>query len=83
MDENASFGPNLAVYGPKIQFFEAGSKTFGTHITEKPPTQLVRIVFWSGIGSNGPKMQVMGQIWPKIHFLWGWSKTFGILISGN
>ena len=41
-----------------------GSKTFGTHVTEKPPRHLVRIVFWSAMGSNGPKMPVLGQIWP-------------------
>ena len=28
--KNASFGPNFAVFGPKIQFFWAGSKNFGT-----------------------------------------------------
>ena len=31
--QNASFGPNLAVFGPKIQFFRAGSKNFGTLIS--------------------------------------------------
>ena len=32
--QNASFRPNLAVFGPKIQFFwGAGSKNFGTLIS--------------------------------------------------
>ena len=31
--QNASFGPNLAVFGPKIQFLGAGSKNFGTLIS--------------------------------------------------
>ena len=31
--KNASFGPNLAVFGPKIQFLGAGSKNFGTLIS--------------------------------------------------
>ena len=49
--QKASFGPNLAVYGPKI----------GTHVTENPPRHLVLIVFWWGMGSNGPKMPIFGQ----------------------
>ena len=28
--KNASFGPNLAVFGPKSNFLGAGSKNFGT-----------------------------------------------------
>ena len=66
MTKNAYFGPNLAVFGPKILIFRGVSKSFGTQIMEKPPRQLVRIVFWSGMGSNGPKMlmPVLGQIWP-------------------
>ena len=31
--QNASFGPSLAVFGPKIQFLGAGSKNFGTLIS--------------------------------------------------
>ena len=54
------------------------SKSFGTHITGIPPRQHVRIVHWSGIGSNGPKIPILGQIWPfcmpKIHFLGGMEK---------
>ena len=57
----ANFGPNLAFYEPKILIFMGVSKSFGTHKTEKPPRQLVRIVFGSGTESNGPKMPIFGK----------------------
>ena len=41
----SQFGPNLTVYGQKILIFMGVSKSFGTHITEKPPGQLVQIVY--------------------------------------
>ena len=63
------YGPNLAIFEPKILIFTGVSKKFDTHSRIEPPTHLVRIVFWLGIGSNGPKMPVLGQI-----FLGGWSK---------
>ena len=34
--KNANFGPNLVVFGQKIQIFTGESKSFGIHITEKP-----------------------------------------------
>ena len=40
--KKANFGPNLAVYGPKILIFIGVSKNVGTSITEKPSRQLVR-----------------------------------------
>ena len=64
MTKNANFGPNLAVFRPKILILTGGSKSFCTHITEKPPGQLVHISFLRGIGSNGPKKPIFGQIWP-------------------
>ena len=80
MSKNADFGPNLAVFGPKILIFTGVSKRFGTPTMEKPPRQLVRIVFWSGIRSNGPKMPIFGKknnfgpnlavFGPKILILW-------------
>ena len=93
MTKNAYFGPNLAVFGPKILIFRGKSKSFGTHIMEKPLRQLVPVVFWSGIRSNGPKMPIFGQKYqlfgpnlavfgPKIQFLGGGSKAFGTIISG-
>ena len=53
--QKSQFGPNLAVYGPKILIFVGVSKVLVPTEWKKPPRQLVRIVFWSGIGSNGPK----------------------------
>ena len=38
-----------------------GSKSFGIHITEKPPRHLVRIVFRPARRPNGPKMPIIGQ----------------------
>ena len=60
MTNFAYFGPNSAVFEPKILILTGGSKSFGTHVTEKPPRHLVRIVFWSGIGRNGQKMPIFG-----------------------
>ena len=34
MTKNADFGPNLAVFGPKILIFMGVSKSFGTNITK-------------------------------------------------
>ena len=58
----------FVVYGPKIQIFMGVSKSFGNHIMEKPPRQLVLIVFWLGIRSNRPKLAVFG---PKIQYFGG------------
>ena len=60
MTKNANFGPDLVVLGQKILIFTGESKSFGTHITEKPPTHLVCIVFWLGLGRNGPRMRIIG-----------------------
>ena len=49
-----------------------GSKSFGIHITEKPPRHLVRIVLWLAMGSKGPKRPIFSQkckIWPKMQNL--------------
>ena len=93
LTKNTNFGPNFAVIGPKILIFIGVSKSLGNHIMEKPSGQLVCIVFWSAwdqMGQNTgfwPKILVLGQIgrfWAKTLFLGGrWSKTFGIIISGN
>ena len=71
MPKNAYFGPHLAVFGPKILIFMGVSKSFGTDIMEKPPRQLVRIVFgqaWDHIGRKDPKSQFstkFGRLWAK------------------
>ena len=61
MAKNVDFGPNLVVFGPKILIFMGVSKSFGTHIMEKPPRQLVRIDFWSGNRSNGTKCRYLSK----------------------
>ena len=79
MTKNAYFGSILDVFGPKILIFMGVSKSFGTHIMEKPPRQLVRIVFWSGIRSNGPKMPIFGpkcQFWAKFGRFWAQNPIF-------
>ena len=63
LTKNAYFGPNLAVFGPKILISTGGSKIFGTHVTEKPPRHRVCIVSWLGMGRNGPKMPIFSQKW--------------------
>ena len=63
-DQNCIFCTKFGLFGPKILILTGGSKSFGTHITEKPPGQLVHISFLRGIGSNGPKKPIFGQIWP-------------------
>ena len=81
--KKANFGPTLSVYGPKILIFMAIiSKSFGTHITKKPPFnffnffELFLVLYWikcSYLAKNvsfGPIFAVFG---PKIYF-WsnGW-----------
>ena len=70
------FGPkrlNLAVYWPKFLIFMGLSKSFGTHITEKPPRQLAQIgrygqkcailtqkyIIWTQFGLFGPKILIL------------------------
>merc|ERR1712211_165657 len=64
MTKNADFGPNLAVFGPKSLIFMGLSKSFGTNITENHFVNLSAFFFWSRIRSSGPKMPILGQIWP-------------------
>ena len=59
LTKNASFGPNLVVFGQKILIITGEIKSFVTHITENPPRHLVCIGFWSGMEQNGQK-----KIWP-------------------
>ena len=95
MTKNAYFGPNLAVFGPKILIFMGVSKSFGTNITENHLGNLSTFFFgqaldemgqnahiWPKITKNayfGPNLAVFG---PEIQFLGGGSKNFGTLISG-
>ena len=63
-DQKCQFWAKFGRFRPKILILTGGSKSFCTHITEKPPGQLVHISFLRGIKSNGPKKPIFGQIWP-------------------
>merc|ERR1712012_509678 len=54
-DKNADFGPNLAVFGPKILIFIRVSKTFGTNITENHLDNLSALFFGQAIDQMGQK----------------------------
>ena len=78
--QKSQFWVNLAVYRPKLLIFTEVSTSFSTSITEKSPMQLVPIVFWSGIESNGQKMPVLGtkmcNFDPKIWIFGAKSQSF-------
>ena len=82
MPEKEYFGQNLAVLGPKFLIFTGGSKSFGTHITEKPPRHLVHIVCWSAMRPDGQKCQYLakkckfGRLGQTILMFTGVSKSF-------
>ena len=83
-------GKIWSFWGQKTNFFTGGSKSLGTHLTEKPPMHLVRTLFclaWDQMGQNAniwPKIPFLGQIWlffgPKFLIFAGVSKSFGIHI---
>ena len=78
-NQKCIFWTKFCLLGPKILILTGESKSFGSHVTEKPPRHLVRIVFWSGIGSNGPKMPIFGQesqFWAKFGRLWAKNPNF-------
>ena len=93
MTKNAYFGPNLAVLGPNILIPIGGSKSFGTHVTEKPTRHLVCILFGRPRDQMGQKCQNLAQkanLWPnlavlepKILIFMGVSKSFGTNITEN
>ena len=93
MTKNADFGPNLAVFGPKILIFMGLSKSFGTNTTENHFGNLSALFFGQALDQMGQKCRYLAQnasfgpnlavFGPKIHFLGGRSKTFGTLISGK
>ena len=67
-DQKYIFLAKFGRYWAKILIFTGGSKSFGTHMTEKPHGHLIRIVCWLGRGSNGPKMPIVGPKWQKCMF---------------
>ena len=93
MTKNADFGPNLAVFGPKILIFMGVSKSFGTNITENHFGNLSALFFGQALDQMGQKCRYLAEnasfgpnfavFGPKIHLFGGWGKTFGFLISGN
>ena len=44
-------------------------KSWYPHNEKKTPGHLVCIVFWLGMGRNGPKMPIFDPKWPKSQFL--------------
>ena len=92
MTKNAYFGPNLAVFGPKILIFMGVSKSFGTNITENHLDNLFASFFGQALDQMGQKCRYLAQnasfgpnlavFGPKIQFLGAGSKNFGTLISG-
>ena len=81
--------PTFGQIWPKTNL-TGGSKSFGTHVTLKPPRHLVRIEFWLGMGSNGPKKPIFcqkSQFWakfgPRILIILRGSKSSGTHRSEN
>ena len=83
----------LAVFGPKILIFMGVRKSFGTNITENHLDNLSALFFGQSLDQMGQKCRYLAKyvsFWPnltvfepKILVQGGWSKVFGILISGN
>ena len=61
MTKNADFGPNLAVFGPKILVFMGVSKSFGTNITENHLDNLSALFFGHALDQVGQKCQYLAQ----------------------
>ena len=71
MTKNADFGPNLAVFGPKILIFMGVSKSFGTNITENHLDNLSALFFGWAWGEMDKKCQYLAQNDQKCIF---WTK---------
>ena len=81
MTKNADFGPNLAVFGPKILIFLGVSKSFGTNITENHFGNLSALFFGHALDQVGQKCRYLAQnasfgpnlavFGPQIQFFWG------------
>ena len=84
--KNASFGPNLAVFGSKINFLGGGwSKTFGTLITGELVRHLFRVENIDRCDSNWPLGTKMCIFCPQSLDIWGQKSIlcFGISIFVN
>ena len=92
MTKYAYFGPNLAVFGPKILIFMGVCKSFGTNITENHKDNLFASFFGQALDQMGRKYRYLAQnaslgqilpfLGPKSNFLGAGSKDFGTLVSG-
>ena len=86
MTKNADFGPNLAVFGPKILIFMGVSKSFGTNITENHLDNLSALFFGQSLDQMGQKCRYLSQnasfgpnlavFGPMLRVLGGGSKIF-------
>ena len=61
LNQNASFGPNLAVFGPKSLIFMGLSKSFGTNITENHFGNLSALFFGQALDQMGQKCRYLAQ----------------------
>ena len=59
MTKNEYFGPNLAVFGPKILIFMGVSKSFGTNITENHLDNLSALFFGQALDQMGQKCRYL------------------------
>ena len=59
--KNADFGPNLAVFGPKILIFMGVSKSFGTNITENHVDNFSALFFGQALDQMGQKCRYFAQ----------------------
>ena len=61
MTKNVNSGHNLVVFGQKILIFTGETKSFGNHITEKPPRHLVRLFFGRAWNEMGKKCRYLAH----------------------
>ena len=79
--KNASFGPNLVVFGPKIQFFGGREKNFWYPHIGNPMRHLFCVENIDRGGSNWPLGAKMCFFYPKIWIFGAKSRIFGIVIA--
>ena len=85
MTKNADFGPNLAVFGPKILIFMGVSKSFGTNITETTWT-ICPHRFWSAweqMGQNKHDMPILRLLLLRSYRVLFLSAIFSTKIKKN
>ena len=61
MTKNADFGPNLAVFGPKIIILMEVSESFGTNITKNHLDNLSALFFGQFLDQMGQKCQYLAE----------------------